>query len=875
MWFALNGVQVAVEPRPGETLLETLRVRFGIRSAKDGCQPQGQCGCCLVLIDGKPKVSCATKTEAIAGHDITTLEGIRADEQRLMARCFVAVAGLQCGFCIPGIALRAHDLLRRNPAPTREEIARAIDGHLCRCTGYKKIIDAIKLMARVRRGDPLPEPLRSGGVGARVARFQGDELVLGQRAFIDDMGLPGMLHGALVLSPHPRARVVSIDASKARIDGVVAIATADDVPGKRWYGLIQDDWPGFVAIGEETRYVGDVIAAIAAEDEATARAAAKLVDVEYEVLDPVLDPAESADILSHTVIERGDAAAALAASAHVVRGVWRTQRIEHLFLEPESAVAEPTGGGKLRVFSSGQGVFDDRRQIASFLGMAMDDVVVEQVSSGGAFGGKEDLSVQAQTALLARMTRRPVKLTLTREESVRIHPKRHPMTMSYEAGCDADGKLTAVRARIVGDSGAYASVGAKVLERAAGHACGAYDVPCVDVEALAVTTNNPPSGAMRGFGANQTNFAMEGCIDALAKQAGLDPWEMRFRNALDVGGTFTSGQALTKSVGLKQTLIAVRDKYDAAKRRGRAVGIACGVKNSGIGNGAKEWGRVRLQVEDGGTIALTCGFSEMGQGLLTVLTQIAAEVTGLPSTRFAPCVDTKFALDCGQTTGSRATLLAGRAVVDACTKLRRDLDALRHPERSEGSRAAQPEILRRALPAQDDELAGRVYDGEVLIDDTTPPGVEPGKTHTAFGFATQLCILDEHGRVDRIVAAHDVGRAINPAFCEGQIEGAVHMGLGYALTEELPCPGGMPATWKLLELGVLRATDTPPVDVILVEDAEPEGPFGAKGLGEIGLVPTAAAVAGALEAFDGIRRRTLPMKDSAAAKAMRAGKLRR
>src|ERR1043165_217592 len=312
---------------------------------------------------------------------------------------------------------------------------------------------------------------------------------------------------------------------------------------------------------------------------------------------------------------------------------------------------------------------------------------------------------------------------------------------------------------------------------------------------------------MRGFGANQTNFAMEGCIDALAKQAGIDPWEMRFRNALDVGGTFTSGQGLTK-----------------------------------------DGGRGRRQVEDDGTIALTCGFSEMGQGLLTVLTQIAAEVTGLPSTRFKPRVDTKFALDCGQTTGSRATLLAGRAVVDACTKLKKDLD---------------------------DGTLKSVYDGEVLIDDTTPVGTEPQKTHTAFGFATQICILDEHGRVDRIVATHDVGRAINPAFCEGQIEGAVHMGLGYALTEELPCPGGMPATSKLLELGVLRATDTPPVDVILVEDAEPEGPFGAKGLGEIGLVPTAAAVAGALEAFDGIRRRALPMKDSAAAKAMRAGKLRR
>jgi xanthine dehydrogenase molybdenum-binding subunit len=323
---------------------------------------------------------------------------------------------------------------------------------------------------------------------------------------------------------------------------------------------------------------------------------------------------------------------------------------------------------------------------------------------------------------------------------------------------------------------------------------------------------------------------------------------MRWRNALRAGATFTTGQILEKSVGLKETLLAVRPQYEEAKRRGRAVGIACGVKNSGIGNGVKEWGRARLVVENDGTISIYFGFSELGQGLSTILVQFAVEVTKLPASCFVPRIDTRFALDGGQTTGPRATLLAGRAVVEAAEKLRADLDR-------EGTVEA---------------LAGREYAGEVLIDDTNALGTGP-KTHTTFGFATQLCILDEQGRVERVVAAHDVGRAINPAFCEGQIEGAVHMGLGYALTEELPCPDGMPATFKLMELGVLRATDMPPVEVILVEDPEPEGPFGAKGVGEIGLVPTAPAVAGALEAFDGIRRMTLPMKDSAASRAMRAG----
>jgi len=877
--FLLNGRPTRVDARSGESLLDVLRNRCGITSIKDGCQPQGQCGCCLVLIDGKPKVSCATAVETAAGREITTIEGVPEEEQRLLAKAFVAAAGVQCGFCIPGIALRAHWLVGKNPSPSRDEITRLIDGHVCRCTGYVKIIDAIELFARARRGETILDAPSSGGVGARVARYRGDDLVLGKKEFAADLLLDGMLHAAVALSPHARARVLRIDTTKAKAHpGVVAVATADDVPGKRFYGLLHDDWPGFVAVGEETRYVGDVIAAVAASDEHTAREAAKLVEVDYDVLPPVLST-DDGDMLSRTTIVRGDVDAALAASAHVVRGTWTTQRIEHAFLEPESAVAEPLPDRKLRVVSGGQGVFDDRRQIAAFLDMPIEDVVVEQLTSGGAFGGKEDLSIQAHAALLARMTRRPVKLTLSREESVRMHPKRHPMTMRYEVGCEANGRLTAVRSRIAGDTGAYASVGEKVLERAAGHACGAYDVANVDVESLAVKTNNPPSGAMRGFGANQTNFAIEGCVDKLADLCGIDRWEIRWRNALDVGGTFTTGQLLTKSVGLKKTLLAVRAAYDDAKQHGRSVGIACGVKNSGLGNGAREVGRARLVVEQDGTISLYNGFSEVGQGLLTILTQIAVEITGIDFSHFRAKVDTRYALDSGQTTGSRATLLSGRAVADAARKLKKDLDEVRS-QKAEGRSAPLRQEHREAehlcpLPSDFCLLTGRHYEGETVIDDTTPIGSSDApKTHTAFAFATQLCILDERGRVERVVAAHDVGRAINPAFCEGQIEGSVHMGLGYALTEELPCPDGMPVTHKLLELGVLRATDMPAVDVILVEDPEPEGPFGAKGLGEIGLVPTAAAVAGALKAFDGIRRTTLPMKDSPAARVLRAGHIR-
>jgi xanthine dehydrogenase molybdenum-binding subunit len=864
--FTLNGAPRVVEAAPGESLLDLLRQRLHITSVKAGCAPQGQCGCCLALIDGQPRTTCNIPAEKAAGRRVVTLEGVSSNERQLYADAFQVAAGQQCGFCVPGLVLRIKyltDMVRR---PSREEIARALDGHLCRCTGYVKIIDAVELIARAKQGEKLPSPSGDGHVGASLARWLGAEQAVGARSYVDDIDVPGLLHGALVLSPLARGRVLRIDTARARaLPGVRAVVTASDVPGQRWMGLIHNDWPGFVAVGEEVRYVGDKLAAVAADDVRTARAAAALVDFDIEPLPPVLDPREAIrseaprvnpvheNVLSVTEYARGDVEAALVASAHVVGGTWRTQRIEHLFLEPESALAVPRPDGGLHLYSQGQGVFDDRRQVAAFLGMAEERVFVELVPNGGAFGGREDISVQVHAALLAHVTGRPVKLTLNREESIRIHPKRHPITLTYTVGCDADGRLTAVKAEMLGDSGAYASVGDKVLERAAGHAHGPYRVPAVAVRAVAAYTNNPPCGAMRGFGANQASFAMEGCMDLLAAQVGLDGWEMRWRNALDVGDLFAEGQVLEKSVGIRRTLLAVKAPYYQARAAGRAVGVACGVKNSGLGNGAKEWGRCRLVVQADGSIALYTGFTEMGQGLLTVLTQCAAEASGLAASLFRPRVDTTYEIGAGQTTGSRATLLAGRAAAEAGARLKADLDA--------GQTLA--------------DLAGRVYAGDILIDDTTAPGAAPPgriKIHTTFGFATQVVVLDEAGRLDRVVAAHDVGRAINPQLCEGQIQGAVAMGLGYALTEELPCRDGMPVPLKMREIGALRASHMPKVEVILVEEHEPEGPFGAKGVGEIGLVPTAGAVAAALQAFDGVRRTVLPMKDSPAARAISVGR---
>jgi xanthine dehydrogenase molybdenum-binding subunit len=837
------------------SLLELLREELGATSVKDGCAPEGSCGACTVLVNGKAVVSCAQKAEHASGRDVVTQEGLVPIERDRWADGFVVAGASQCGFCSPGIVMKAEGLLAKNPSPSRDEIARALAGNLCRCTGYIKIVDAVELVARSRLGETMPEVDMSGRIGSRTGRYQGRELALGDKPYINDLAPPGLLHGALRFADHPRAVVRSISTERASAHaGVVRVLLAGDVPGARVQGAITKDWPQLVAEGETTRYVGDVLAIVVAETRNAAREAAAMVDVGYDVLDPVTDPFaalepgaplvhEGGNLLSTSVVRRGDVDAALERAAHVLTETFRTQFIEHAFLEPESSIAEPQDDGTLHVSSQGQGVWEDRRQIASFLGWPEARVRVTQVSNGGAFGAKEDLNVQCHAALGAVATGRPVLLTLSREESLRFHPKRHPLTMTYTVGCDADGRLTGVRARIVGDTGAYASVGDKVLERAAGHSCGAYRFEAVDVEARAVYTNNPPCGAMRGFGVNQVVFAVDGMLDRLAERVGIDPWEIRWRNALDVGDRFGTGQVLGEGVGIKACLQAVRDAYRGA----RFAGIACGVKNTGIGNGLTEYGRAILRPEADGSVTLFHSWTEMGQGVNTVLMQIVCEELGITADRVTVIVDTMRELDTGQTTASRSTVLGGRAIQEAAAKLKAELN---------GSRL--------------EDLAGREFFGEVVVDWTNKPGAEVERpvTHFAFGWAVQVVVLDDEGRIEKVIAAHDVGRALNPTLAEGQVEGAVHMGLGFGLTEEYAVEGGVPITTTLKSLGIVPSPQMPDVETILVEVPQPEGPYGAKGVGEIGLVPTAAACAGALKAFDGRWRTQLPMRDSAAAAAL-------
>ncbi len=830
-------------------LLAALREELDITSPKDGCSPSGQCGCCTVMIDGKPVVSCQQSLEKVAGKSIVTLEGVDDAERDRYAEAFAACGGLQCGFCIPGIIMRAKGQVdKKGDRLTKSDMAKHLGANLCRCTGYVKVLDAIEAVALNR---PLVAT-QPGGVGSSGMKYEARDLALGDRGYVDDIRIPGMLHAALHLTAHARADVVSIDTTAAEASpGVVAVFTAADIPAELKVGLIHKDWPVMIPVGGRTSYAGDVLAVVVADSRQAARAATELVRVQYVAHRPITDARAAIasseiavwgtddNVLSVSRYARGDVDAALAASVHVVTETFETQRIEHAFLEPESTVAVPAGvgdGRSLHVYSGGQGVWDDRNDIARVLGVDRSRVTVELVTNGGAFGGKEDMSNQAHTALAAWLLDRPVKCTLSREESFLMHAKRHPIRMEYTAGCGADGLLTALRVRAVGDSGAYASVGMKVLERMAGHASGPYRVGSIDVEAIAARTNNPVCGAFRGFGANQAQFAMEGVLDRLADRVGIDGWTIRKRNVIRPGHVWGPGQIMDDGcLGAEKCLDVIKPHYDAARLAGRAVGLGLGLKNSGLGNGFKEVSGAVIHFRADGVIEVRHGWTEMGQGINTVALQVAVEELGIDPEDVRVIVDTTRELGFGQTTGSRGTLMGAGAVKAACEAARAD-----------GCRV------------------GVDYHGEYRVDWTQKLGeVENPTIHSTFGYAAQLVSIDpENGSIVEVVAAHDVGRAVNPTLCEGQIEGSVHMGLGYALTEDFPSDPdtGFPTAKTLRSLGILRAKDVPPITVILVESPEPNAPYGIKGVGEIGLVPTAGAVAEALRQYDGSWRRRLPMR---------------
>jgi len=846
--FILNGIKIHYRGKPELTLLKYLRNDSGIISVKDGCSGQAACGACMVEINGQAKLSCVTKMRTLEEKEVTTMEGIPETIRHVIGKAFVEKGAVQCGFCTPGFLMRTKILLQDNPVPNRKEIREALTMNLCRCTGYVKIIEAIELAAKAIQDKTTIEfSETSGNVGTSYPKYQAYETAIGKRSFVNDLHFIGMLQAALKFSDHPRALVRNIDISEAiKLKGVHRIFTAEDIPGERFVGLIYKDWPLMIREGEITRYIGDVIAGVVAESEEIAREAVSLIHIEYDILKPVTDPyeaiqensprvhADHANLLDNCKIYRGgNADEILKNSAFISKGFYTTQRVEHAFLETEGAIAIPDNDG-IRIYTNGQGVYVDRTQIAALLDLPEEKVNVMLVPTGGGFGGKEDMTVQGHAALFAWHLKKPVKTVLSREESIRMHPKRHPVFMDIAVGCDTSGHLTAVKLRAVGDSGAYASVGTKVMERVAGHATGAYHFPCVNLESLTVYTNNIPSGAMRGFGANQVCFALEGCIDDLCLQGGFDRWQFRYDNALTKGLMTATGQVLKDGVGIRASLIALKPYYEKAKVKG----IACGIKNSGVGNGMIDDSDVLIQVISSDHIILHHGWTEMGQGIHNMAIQTLHEETGIPPGIIEVKVETAAGIPTGMTTSSRATALLGNAIIDAAVKIRQDM---------------QQHSL--------SELVGKSYHGNYTCDWTTKPGADVKEiiTHYSYGYAAQLAVLDDQGNIETIYAAHDAGKIMNPVMFEGQIEGAVHMGTGYALTEDLPMEGGHLVTTRMRDLGILNALETPEIKVIGIEVKDPVGPYGAKGLGEIGLVPTAAAIANALCDYDGVRRFSLPM----------------
>jgi selenium-dependent xanthine dehydrogenase len=844
--FTLNGQETEFAGDEKTSLLSFLREEKGITSAKDGCSGQAACGACLVEVGGKAALACSTPIHKIEGKEVVTLEGLPESLLRTLGRAFVSKGAVQCGFCTPGFLTRTKILLEKNPDPTRQEVVKAMRFHICRCTGYVKIVDAVlEAAAALREGREIPFE-DGAGIGVSSPKYRAFERAIGRKPFIDDLRFDGMVHGALRFSDHPRARVLSIDVSKAgKAPGVIRIFTAEDIPGERSVGPIVQDWPVMIEVGETTRYIGDVLAGVVAETEDQAREAAKLIQVGYEVLEPLTDmtKAETSPVKIHAdgnllfaqTIRRGEPVEkVLAGSAHVARGVLETQMVDHGFLEPESSVAVPFKAG-VQVYSQSQGIYADHHEIASLLGYPREKVVVTLVDCGGAFGGKEDLTVQGHAALYCHHLGRPVKVRLSRPESIRMHPKRHPMRLDYSLGCDENGKLTAFKAVILADTGAYASVGGPVLGRAVTHAAGAYYVPSVNIEGAAVYTNNIPCGAMRGFGVNQVTFAMETMVEELCEMGGFDSWQFRYDNALDTGLMTTTGQVLGEGVGLRRTLLAVKDAYEKAEYKGLSLAI----KNCGMGNGLVEVSEVKIEVLPDGKLVLHHGWTEMGQGIHTVARQILCKAVGLGDCELIDIkVTTASAAVGGVTTASRGTMLLGRSIIDAARKLKKDLDS-------------------NSL----EELAGRIYEGSFVCDYTHAEG-EPGKivSHIAYGFATHLAILDEKGGVDTIYAAHDSGRVINPLLFEGQIEGGVVMGLGYALSEKVPLEEGHLTSDKYISLGIPKLAKVPRIVPIAVEEDDPEGAFGAKGVGEIVCIPTAPAIANAFYRYDGVRRYALPLK---------------
>ena len=848
--FTVNGKSVETEKEV--SLLRFLRDDLKLKSIKDGCS-QGACGTCTIIIDGKATRACVMTTKRAQGMNIVSVEGLSEEEKEIFVYAFGSKGAVQCGFCIPGMVMSGKALIDKNPNPTEADIKEAIKGNICRCTGYKKIIEAIDLVAQIKRGDKqVDKELEKGdkfGVGSNAFRIDVREKVLGYGEYVDDVEMEDMLHVSAVRTKYPRARILDIDFSEAlKLEGVVAVYTAEDVPNIK-VGHIQQDWDVMIAKGEITRFVGDALCLVVAESEEILKKAKTLVKVEYEVLEPVRNITEamaedapkihpSGNLCQSRHVRRGDAKTALEKSKYTVTETFDTPFTEHAFLEPECAIAFPYKDG-VKIYSTDQSVFDTRKEVSIMFGWDPEKIVVENKLVGGGFGGKEDVTTQHIAALCAYKLKRAVKAKFSRDESLAFHPKRHAMHGTFTLGCDENGIFTGLDCDIYFDTGAYASLCGPVLERACTHAVGPYCYQNHDIRGYGYYTNNPPAGAFRGFGVCQSEFALESMIDLLAEKVGISPWEIRYRNAIEPEKVLPNGQIADCSTALKETLEAVKPYYDKYYPN---VGIACAMKNAGVGVGLPDTGRARLKINDG-KVEIYCGASDIGQGCSTVFIQMVAETLGLSRSKIKNMgSNSELDPDSGTTSGSRQTLISGEAVRRVSVEVKAALDE---------------------VGGDLDKLNGREFYAEYFEPtDKLGADVPFPKSHVAYAYATHLVVLDEDGKVSKVVAAHDSGKVVNPISIQGQIEGGVLMSLGYAFTEDFKLQDCMVKS-KYGTLGLMRATDIPDIQAIYVEKKELLGvAYGSKGIGEIATIPTAPAAQNAYYKRDGKLRPKLPMDDT-------------
>ena len=890
--FRVDGDAVSVLGDPMRRLTEVLREDLGLTGTKVGCDA-GDCGACTVRLDGEPVCACLVPLGQLAGRDVVTVEGLAEDgDLAPVQAAFLACAAAQCGICTPGMLMAASALLDSVARPSERDVLDGLGGVLCRCTGYRSIVDAVRMAGGSTSWDRLDGPPTAGSaVGARIARVDGRDQVTGTTVFgADDVPADALTLRA-VRSPHVHARFTIGDLSRlyAANPGLVRVLTAADVPGVNRYGIYATGKDQQVLADGYVRYAGEAVVALVGDAETVHRIADTDVPITWVPLPDQLDMAVASsptavrlhedvpgNLLAAGRVVRGDVSEVLAGSAVVASGTFETTHVEHAYIEPEAGYARRVGD-RIAVFASTQTPYMDRDELALIMGLAPDAVQVIPSACGGGFGGKLDLSLQPLIAIAAWLLDRPVRCVFSRPESMRSTTKRHPARIRVSLGADADGRLTAIDFHGDFDTGAYASWGPTVANRVPVHASGPYVVPAVRATTRALYTNGPIGGAFRGFGVPQAAIAQEAVLDDLAESLGLDRLEIRRRNALRAGSTTATGQVLTTSTGLGTCLDALEPAWqealdDAARVDDAARPAGGGQVRRGVGIGAMWYGigntslsnpsTVRIGLRRDGTYVLFSGAQDIGQGSNTVMTQIAADALDVPIAAIALVTgDTDRTPDSGKTSASRQTFVSGNATTLAAA------DLLRLMEVSGPDLALLPE-----------DETGCVLVGTGTYDPNTTPLDEDGQgiPYETYGFGAQIAVVDvdvELGTtiVRRIVAAHDVGRAVNPMLVEGQIHGGIAQGLGMALMEAYVAG----RTDNLHDYLIPTIGDVPPIECFLIEAAEPAGPFGAKGVGEPALIPTAPAILGAIRHATGARMDRVPATPARVLEAISRSRTRR